>query len=201
MTEIKLFNRWDATVTISDISLQNKICLTPVIIPHNFGIHSSKGQRHKINVVERLANKLMRSGQGSRKLSGHYIRSKKACGMKLMTMRHIYDAFEIIEQKTKTNPIQILVEALQNAGPREDITRVKRGGATMQVAVDVAPGMRINESLKNIALGTLTATFKKKKSIAACLANEIMLAAKEDNQSYAIKRRDETERIARAARH
>ena len=160
MSDVKLFNRWDTTVTISDISLQNKICLTPVIIPHNFGVHSSKGQRHKINVVERLANKLMRSGQGSRKLSGHYIRSKKACGMKLMTMRHIYDAFEIIENKTKKNPIQILVDALQNAGPREDITRVKRGGATLQIAVDVAPDMRINESLKNIALGTLTATFK-----------------------------------------
>ena len=149
MSDIKLFNRWDSNVTISDISLQNKMCLTPMIVPHNFGINSAKGQRHKINVIERLANKLMRSGQGARKLSGHYIRSKKACGMKLMTMQHIYDAFEIIENKTKKNPIQILVDAVQNAGPREDITRVKRGGATMQVAVDVAPEMRINESLKN----------------------------------------------------
>ena len=58
-------------------------------------------------------------------------------------------AFEIVEEKTKQNPLQVLVKALENAAPREDTTKIKRGGIAYAVAVDVAPITRLDEALKN----------------------------------------------------
>ncbi|MBR9707409.1 MAG: 30S ribosomal protein S7, partial [Candidatus Diapherotrites archaeon] len=99
-----------------------------------------------------------------------------------------------------SNPIQVLVKAVENAGLREDVTTIRRGGSRVSVSVDVAPLRRIDESLKNLSLGTLNATFKNKKSVEESLANELILASNGDQQSYAIKRRNEQERIAKAAR-
>ena len=106
----------------------------------------------------------------------------------------------MVESEVKQNPVSVLIKAIENAGIREDITRVKRGGMTYSVAVDVSPLQRIDESLKNISLGTLNSSFKNKKSVERALADEILLAAKEDAQSFAIKRRNEIERMAKAAR-
>ena len=142
----------------------------------------------------------MRSGQGKRKLSGKDIRGRGACGKKLQAMRQIQEAFEKIEKQTKENPIQLLVKAIENSAPREDITRIKRGGISYTVAVDIAPMKRIDESLKNIALAAFSQSFNSKISGADALAKEIMLAAKDDSTSFSIKRRNEIERIALGSR-
>ena len=94
----------------------------------------------------------MRSGQGKRKLSGKYIRGRGACGKKLQAMRIVEKAFDRIEKQTKENPVQVLINAIENSAPREDITRIKRGGISYTVSVDVAPTKRIDEALKNLAL-------------------------------------------------
>ena len=142
----------------------------------------------------------MRSGQGKRKLSGKFIRGRGSCGKKLEVMRIVDRAFDIIERQTKQNPIQVLVRAIENAAPREDVTRIKRGGVSYTLAVDVSPLKRLDEAVKNIALGGFGGSFNKKVSAEQALAEEIITAANNDLKSSAVKRKDEVERIAKASR-
>jgi small subunit ribosomal protein S7 len=75
------------------------------------------------------------------------------------------------------------------------------GGVVYQVAVDISASRRLDMALRNIALAAIMGAFDKKKTLAEALADEIEFAAKGDvNSSYAIKKRDETERMARSAR-
>ncbi len=200
--DYKIFNKWDTqNIIIEDLSLVSYINLDPVIIPHSFG-RKSQGRFAKvdINIIERLINKVMRSGQGKRKLSGKYIRGRHGCGKKMQAMQIVKDAFEVIEQKTNENPVQILVRAIENVAPREDITRIKRGGVAYSIAVDVSPMKRLDEAIKNIALAGFGNSFNTRLSAGDALAEEIIAAAKGDSKSIGIKRRDEVERIAKASR-
>ena len=198
----KVFDRWDSEgVKITDISIARYIVLESKTVPHTFGKQTQKMfAKGKMSIVERLINKLMRSGQGKRKLSGKYIRNRQGCGKKLQAMRTVEEAFEIVEAKTKQNPLQVLVKALENAAPREDTTKIKRGGIAYAVAVDVAPITRLDEALKNIALSAFVGSFNKKKTAGEALAEELILASQEDQKSLSVKRRDEVERIAKSSR-
>jgi len=200
--DYKLFNKWSFNeVVVSDPSLMNYINLDPVIVPHSFGTKSQKKfGKANINIVERLINKAMRSGQGKRKLSGKYIRGRNGCGKKLQVMQIAEDAFTIVEQQTKKNPIQVLVTAIEFAAPREDVTRVKKGGIAYTLAVDVSPMKRLDEAIKNIALAGFGNSYRTSISASKALADEIIAASNNDNKSVAIKRRDEVERIAKSSR-
>jgi small subunit ribosomal protein S7 len=198
----KLFGRWSfQEVVVKDLSLAKYINLETVLTPHSSG-RKTRGRFEKanLNVVERLINKIMRSGQGKRKMSGKFIRGRGSCGKKLQAMRIVEDAFEIVEKKTGENPIQILVKAIESSAPREDVTRVKRGGVAYSLAVDVAPLNRLDESLKNLALAGFANSFNKNVSAAEALSEELITASKNDSKSAAVKRRDEVERIAKASR-
>ena len=92
------------------------------------------------------------------------------------------------------------MDAIQNAGPREDVTRISRGGVSYTVSVDVAPLKKVDESLKNLALAAFSGSFNNKTSAAEALAKELISAAGEENTSFSVKRRDEVERIAKASR-
>lgn len=188
-------------VVLRDTSLVPYINLEERHTPHSFGKGASaRFAKSKMNIVERLINKLMRSGQGKRKLSGKYIRSRWACGKKLNAMKIVEKAFDIIEKETKQNPIQVLIQAIENSAIREDTTRIKKGGVAYSVAVDVSPLRRVDEAIKNISLAGYASSYNSKTTASEGLAKEIILAAKEDNNSFSIKRRDELERIAIASR-
>ena len=201
-SEYKLFNKWSYDdVIVSDLSLVRYVNLDPMVMPHSFG-RKTRGRFEKanVNIVERLTNKLMRSGQGKRKLSGKFIRGRGSCGKKVQAMTTVDRAFAIIEKQAKQNPIQVLVKAIENAAPREDVTRVKKGGVAYTLAVDLAPMKRLDEAVKNIALGAFGASFNKKVSAEQALADEIIAAAANDMKSVAVKRKDEVERVAKASR-
>lgn len=202
MDNNSIFGKWDTqNVKVTDLGLARYINLKAKLVPHTFGRTVTKRfEKANISVVERLLNKVMRSGQGKRKLSGKYIRGRGSCGKKLQAMMIVEGAFEKIEMETKENPVQVLIKAIENSAPREDVTRIKRGGITYTQAVDVAPMKRVDEALKNIALAAFSGSFNKKKSAGEALAEEIMLASKEDNKSFSVKRRDEVERIAKSSR-
>lgn len=200
--ETKLFGKWDvSTVQLKDQTLARQISLSPKAVPHTFGRGAKRAYgKEKINVVERLINKIMRSGQGKRKLSGKYIRGRGSCGKKLQAMRIVEEAFDIVHAQTNENPVQILVKAIENAAPREDITRLKKGGVAYSQAVDVSPLKRVDESVKNLALAGFYGSFNNNTSAAEALAKELVQAAKDDNNAQSIKRRNEVERIALASR-
>ncbi|MFA6489354.1 MAG: 30S ribosomal protein S7 [Candidatus Micrarchaeia archaeon] len=201
--DLKLFGKYELTeVKVTDPSFMQYVSLTPVAVPHSHG-RNAKAQfgKRKINLVERLANKLMRGGTGE-KTSGKVIRTDgRLQGKKTKTLAIVEEAFAIIAERTKKNPVQLLVDGLQNSAPREDFTRVQMGGVSYQVAVDVSASRRLDMALRNIALAAIMGGFDKKKTLAQALADEIEFAAKGDvNSSYAIKKRDETERMARSSR-
>lgn len=202
MSEVKLFNRWDYDVEIVDEGLKPYMNLTPVVVPHTSGRHEGKRfwKSEKVNIVERLANNMMRSGQGTKKFGGKYIRGGGSTGKKNKALKIVEDSFEEIGRKTKDNPIQVFVDALQNAAPREETTTIIYGGIRYHQSVDVSPQRRVDLGLKNIAIAAYANSFNKKNSIVDCLVDEIVSAANNDTKSYAVKRKEEVERIAKASR-
>lgn len=201
-SEHLLFNKYSyKDIVINDQSLANYINLVPRRYPNIYGRRSNAAYYHAhINIVERLINKLMRGGTG-KKIGGKVIRTEgRLQGKKLKTMRIVQNAFGIINEKTKLNPIQVLVNALQNAAPIEDTTRVRYGGIIYNVAVDISANRRLDVALKNMALSAIVSSFKSRKTISEALADEIMMTANKDPSSYAIKKKIEAERIARSAR-
>ncbi|MFH1393899.1 MAG: 30S ribosomal protein S7 [Candidatus Micrarchaeota archaeon] len=199
----KLFGKYELDkVEVKDRSIAQVINMKAVNVPHSSGRFSKKALgKTQLNLVERLANKLMRGGTGE-KTSGKVIRTQgRLQGKKLKVLRIVEDAFEIVEKESKENPVQMLVRAVENSAPREDVTRVSYGGVSYQIAVDVSATRRLDMALRNIALAALMGCFNKSKSLSEALAGEIINTAKGDVQtSYAIKKRDETERMARSAR-
>merc|ERR1712146_830556 len=101
---------------------------------------------------------------------------------------------------TGENPLQIIVDAVINAGPREDSTRIGSAGVVRRQAVDISPLRRVNQAIWLITTGARESAFRNIKTIAECLAEDIMNAAKGSSNSYAIKKKDELERVAKANR-
>merc|ERR1712134_86622 len=116
-------------------------------------------------------------------------------GKKLMTIRIVEHAFEIIYLLTGENPLQVLVDAIINGGPREDSTRIGSAGTVRRQAVDVSPLRRVNQALYLLTVGSREASFRNIKTISECLADELINASKGSSNSYAIKKKDELERI------
>ncbi len=186
--ELLVFGKWDPEeVEIKDPALKNYICLEPRYVIHTHGRHAKiPFAKQNVFIVERLINKVMRKGKNT--------------GKKHMAYDIVREAFEIIHKKTGKNPLQVLVDAIINAGPREEVVRLKYGGIAVPKSVDTSSLRRVDVALRNIAEGARLAAFKSKKSIAECLADEIIAAANNDSRSYAVAKKEEVERIAKSAR-
>jgi small subunit ribosomal protein S7 len=186
--ELKLFERYDLSeVVVHDPGLARYINLTAIVIPHTGGRWANKPfGKAKANIVERLINGMMRS--------------ENFTGKKMKAIRVVQRAFAIIEQKSKQNPVQVLVNALEKASPREEITRLRFGGISVPRAVDVSPSRRLDMALRNICQGVTAASFKSPKPIQDCLADEVLKASRGEMESAAIARKEELERIAMSAR-
>ena len=151
------------------------------------GIFANKAfGKAKMPIVERLINNMMRTENYN--------------GKKTKAYKVVRDAFDIIDKKLKTNPVQVLVDAIQNAAPKEETTRLRLGGINVPKAVDVSPQRRLNVALRNICIGVTSASYKNKKPIEDCLADEIIKASKNDVASFAIAKKNDVERIAKSAR-
>ncbi len=194
----KVFGIWDTTeVEVRDPSLRAYINLRPVLVPHTMGRHLRQFGKAEVPIVERLINKMMVTGHEGKK---HKRTSGRNTGKKILASDIVKEALMIVEKRTKKNPIQVLVDALINAGPREETTRLKYGGIAYHQSVDVAPQRRLDLALRFIAIGAARQAFKSKKSIAQALADEIIAAANYDMKCYSISKKEEIERIAKAAR-
>ena len=198
MTEQKLllFRKWDTTeITINDIGLKTAISLKQIIIPLDFGRSALKRFNNgNVNIVERLANKLMHFVKKYAKNTG-----RMGC-KKTHSLNVVRTAFEIINLKTGKNPVEILVRAVENSAPNEDTTRIVYGGTVYHVSVDVAPLRRVDLALRFIADGVKEATFSNPKPIEEYLAEHLILSANNDTTSPSIKKKNELERVAQASR-
>lgn len=199
---LKYFERWPVDgVEVKDRGLRRYIRLEPKLAPHAGGRQNVKRfDKEDVPIVERFMNKLMRSGPGKGKVGGKSIRDSKSCGKKHKAYKIVREAFEIIEEETDENPVQVLVDSIQNSAPREETTKISYGGITYHEAVDSAPLRRLDVALKNLADGAYSSSFKSKKSIEECLAEELILAARSNTESYAVEQKEGTERIAKGSR-
>jgi len=128
------------------------------------------------------------------------MRNGRNNGKKVMAVRIVRHTLELIHILTDQNPVQVVVDAIINSGPREDSTRVGSAGVVRRQAVDVSPFRRVNQAIYLMTTGAREASFRNVKTIAECLADEIINAANNSQNSYAIKKKDETERVANANR-
>ncbi len=201
MNKIKLFNKYDYDVEVHDLSLKNYLNLKPIVNPLTYRKGSNKMfSKANINVIERLENSLMRGGTGKR-IGGHVIRTKgRLQGKKIKVLHIVEEAFDSVYKQTKQNPLNVFIIAIENSAPIEDTTRVRHGGTISNISVDVSASRRMDIALKNIATASIIGAFNNKKTISNALASEIILAAKNDINSYSIKRKNEIERMARSAK-
>lgn len=196
---IKLFDKWDTSgIKVQDEGLKRYINLTPLVIPKTGGIHSNQQfHKSKYNIIERFLNKLMVPGQKGKK---HKRSSGHCTGKGLHKLEMLEETLKIIEEKTKKNPVEVLVKALENAAPREEITTIEYGGARYPKAVECAPQRRLDIAMRMMVQGSYAKTFKSKVTMTRALADEIIKAYNTDQGSNAISKKLELERQADASR-
>ncbi len=183
-----LFGKYEGTdVEIRDVGLARYIKLDLIGLPHSSARHANKRfAKQKTNAVERLINACMR---------GEVYNGKKGKAYAV-----VEEAFDRVAEKTKQNPLQVYVQAIEHSAPREEVTRLRYGGINVPKAVDVAPLRRLDIAIRNIAKGGLAGSHKSTKPAAHCLADEIIKASKGDATSFAVGKKDELERVAKSAR-
>jgi len=198
LTPFKIFDLYDLSeITVKDPGLKSAINLEPKLILKSQGRNVQKFGQLKTNIVERLMNRIGVAGHRGKK---HKIEKGNSTGKYSKNMKIVLDAFKIIEEKTKKNPVQVLVTAIENVAPRDEITVIEYGGARYPQAVDVSPLRRVNLAIKHLLHGASDKAFNKKKNITQALAEEIILASEENGESLAIRKKKESEAQADSAR-
>jgi small subunit ribosomal protein S7 len=114
-------------------------------------------------------------------------------GKKSVARSIVYDAMDIIEERSKRNPLQTFEQALKNATPLIEVKPRRVGGATYQIPVEVPPERRTALALRWLLA---SARSRSGKSMAEKLASELMDAA--NNIGATIKKREDTHRMAEA---
>ncbi len=191
-----LFRKWDLSeIEIHDPGLKTAISLKKTIMPLTYGRSALKRfNKAEINVVERLANKLMHFGKKYAKNTG------RMAGKKTAVIKTVKNTLQIINLKTGKNPVEILVRAIEFSAPNEDTTRIVYGGTVYHVSVDVSPLRRVDLALRFIADCVKEATFSNPKAIEEHLAEHLIMAASNDPNAPSIRKKNELERIAQASR-
>lgn len=196
--KFKIFDLYDTEeINVEDPGLKQFINLQPKLILKTHGRNAHKFGQVKVNIIERLMNRIAVSGHRGKK---HKIAKGNATGKYSKNMKIVLDAFKMIEKKTQKNPVEVLVKAIENSAPRDEITVIEYGGARYPQAVDVAPLRRVNLALRWITQGASDKSFNKKKNIVEGLAEEIMLAAQQNGDSFAFRKKNESEKQADSAR-
>jgi small subunit ribosomal protein S7 len=134
-------------------------------------------QKYNSELVARFINRLMLHGKKS------------------VATRTMYDAFDIIEERTHRNPLEVFNQAVENATPILEVRPRRVGGATYQIPVEVRPERRTSLAIRWLIRA---AQARKGRPIAERLADELMDAAR--NTGTTVKKKEDTHRMAEANR-
>jgi small subunit ribosomal protein S7 len=116
-------------------------------------------------------------------------------GKKSTATRVLYQAMDVIQERSSQDPLEVFEQAIRNVAPVLEVKPRRVGGATYQVPVEVAPDRRISLAMRWILTSAKT---RPGKSMAEKLASELMDAA--NQTGAAIKKREDTHRMAEANR-
>lgn len=127
------------------------------------------------------------------KLVTRLINSIMYDGKKGVSQRIVYDAFDIVKEKTGKDPLEVFEQAMENIMPVLEVKARRVGGATYQVPMEVRPERRQTLGLRWL---TTYSRARNERTMREKLANEIMDAI--NNQGGSIKKRDDTHKMAEA---
>lgn len=196
--KFKIFDLYDSEgINIEDLGLKNVINLKPKLMLKSHGRNFQKFGQTKVNLVERLINRLGVAGHRGKK---HKIILGTSTGKYSRNAGIVLEAFKMIEKKTGKNPVVVFLKAVEKSAPRDEVTVIEYGGARYPQAVDVAPMRRVNLAVKHLVHGASDKAFNKKKTISQALAEEIVLASEENGESFAVRKKNESEKQADSAR-
>ncbi len=195
--DFKLFDLYDVSdIKINDPGIRRYINLDPKLVVKSYGRVREKFGKAKINLLEIFANLITVPGHRGKK---HKIQTFKT-GKYNQAMKIVINTLNIIEDKMKMNPVQVLVTAIENAAPRDGVTVIEYGGARYPQAVDISPLRRVTMTLRVIVHGSYDKSFNKKTKIEQALSSEIIKAYNNEADSYAIAKKRDSEKQADSAR-
>jgi small subunit ribosomal protein S7 len=116
-------------------------------------------------------------------------------GKKSVAERIVYDAFDMIEKKSGQKGLEVFRKAIDNVKPVLEVSSRRVGGATYQIPIEVRPDRRMALAMRWL---TGYARSRSEKTMAERLANELMLAAR--NEGPSIKKKEDTHKMAEANR-
>jgi small subunit ribosomal protein S7 len=114
-------------------------------------------------------------------------------GKKHLARRIVYDAFDIIEQRSKTKGLDVFKKAIDHVKPLLEIRARRVGGATYQIPTEVRPDRSIALAIRWLIT---YANERKDKSMSLKLASEFIAAS--NNEGNAIKKKEDTHKMAEA---
>ena len=114
-------------------------------------------------------------------------------GKKSVAERVVYGALETIREQTQADPVEVVRQAMENVKPRLEVKSRRVGGATYQVPVEVDPSRQAALAMRWIITYAQT---RKGVPMGRALALELLDAYK--NQGSAVKKRDDTHKMAQA---
>ncbi len=196
--QIKIFDIYDVSkIEVKDSALKPYINIEPKLLLKSQGRNIGKFGKVKVGILERIANRIATSGHVGKK---HKIITSWASGKYNRNMKTVLEVLSLIEKRKKMNPIQVLVDAIENGSPRDEITVIEHAGARYPQAVDCSPLRRIDLVIRWMTQGAHQRSFGKKKKMAEALADEIIKASEKNMESYAVSKKNEAEKQADSAR-
>lgn len=197
--EMRTFGKYDASeAEVNDDGLVRCINLENIMAPRSRGRHEEK-QFYKadVPVAERLLNRMYVAGHRGSK---HYITSGHNTGNAERLWNIIEDAFDRIQEETGENPFQVLVDAIENSAPKEEVVTYQRGGVRARKAVLVSPQRRVDLALRLIVQGAYENRLTEPEDASKVLADEIIAASNGDGEVRAVREKERKEKEAEGAR-
>jgi len=124
-------------------------------------------------------------------LVSRFVNAVMRDGKKSLAQRIVYDAFDVIEERTGEQGLEVFKKAVNNVAPLVEVRSRRVGGATYQVPIEVRPDRRVTLAFRWIIQ---YARARKEKSMMNRLASELVQAAR--GEGGAVKKKDDTHRMA-----
>lgn len=189
--EPKLFGKWEYNVEVKDLGLKNQINLEPRVLP------KSDGRTKNKQIIEKLITHMMVPGHKGKK---HKFTSGLCTGKYSTIYEIVEDAFDIVAEKTKKNPLELFVRAIENCSPYELTVSQQIGGIVARKPALCSPKKRLDLALRRLVQGSYAKTFNSKKKMPQVLAEEIIAASNNSTESYAVAERQRNEKEAEGSR-
>ncbi|QGA80780.1 30S ribosomal protein S7 [Candidatus Nanohalobium constans] len=197
--KVLTFGKYDAEeVEIGDDGLVRYINLENILSPRSKGRHTERQfYKAEVPITERLLTHMYVAGHRGNK---HYITSGKNTGKSEKLWNIIEEVFDNIYEQTDENPIQVLVDAIENSAPVEEVVTYQRGGARARKAVIMAPQRRVDVALRLLVQGAYEKRLAESEDAVETLTNELIGAADGNNEIRAVRTKERKEREAEGAR-